>query len=80
MMKRRRIEITVSRRRTTVVLRDRSKVNHGEGPPGDGERSYPVCADEVQAAEIKPEEIQISKSDAGQLGLITIDANDWKLT
>jgi hypothetical protein len=77
-MKKRRIEITVSRRRTTVILRDRSKVNNFERLPGDGERSYPVCAGEVEAAEIEPVKTEITNSGNQQLGLIRVKANDGK--
>jgi len=47
----RRIEITTFRRRTTIVLRDRSEVGPAGPPPGDGEASPPVRADPARAAE-----------------------------
>ena len=77
-MNRRRIEITVSRRRTTLVIRDQSKVDQFEQPACVGEGAHPVRADEAQAAEICPGKIQIKNSGEKELGLIKVDANDSK--
>lgn len=51
MKTRRRIEITAFRRRTTIVLRDRSEVAPTGPPPGEKKASCPVHADSAQAAE-----------------------------
>ena len=70
MKKLRRIEITAFRRRTTVVLRDRSEVVPPGRSHGDDEASPQVQAEPASAAETDPEQSQTMVSDmAGRVGL-----------
>jgi hypothetical protein len=66
MTKYRRIEITAFRRRTTIVLRDRSKVGPTERPPEDGESPCPTRADPAQVAQIDLDQTQITNPDAAE--------------
>ncbi len=51
MNKRRRIEITVFRRRTTIVLHDHLAGGPIEPPPGQGDAWHPAPADSPQEEE-----------------------------
>lgn len=75
MKKRRRIEITTFRRRTTIFFRDTSEVGR---PHDNGEASHPERGDLERVKEIN---LDSSKHgpDAGNLDL-SRDTNDRKLT
>ena len=81
MKKLRRIEITAFRRRTTIVLRDRSEVCPAERPPCDGESPL-IPTDQSPATESGLDQTQITNPDAaGQSGLHQgREAKEWKLT
>ena len=76
MKKRRRIEITTFRRRTSIVLRDESEAGHV-----DAEVWRPLCVDPVQqAAENNRDQTQITDPGAaGRFGRSPeTDPNDQK--
>lgn len=79
MKKRRRIEITAFRRRTTIVLRDRSEFDLAGRPNDDDKASHQPRADPARAEEIDPDRNYVAGSAAASLGLIK-DANDRKST
>lgn len=81
MKTRRRIEITAFRRRTTIVLRDRSEVCPTGRPHVDGESPSPIRTGPARAAEIGLDQTQITIPDAGQFRLHQgQDGNDPKST
>lgn len=75
MKKRRRIEITVFRRRTTVVLREGAGAGPARWPPVDGEATRPPRADPAPAEEITPDQTRTTGAGAAeQSGLRRGDA------
>src|SRR2546423_7399036 len=70
MRKRRRIEITIFRRRTTIVLREGAGAGPTRWPPVDGEATPPLRADPAPAEEADPDQTQITGAGtAEQFGL-----------
>lgn len=80
MQKRRRIEITAFRSRTTIVLRDRSEVVPTGLPPDKDKASHPVHADPARAAKSDLDQTRTGVPDTvGQLGFVR-DANNRRST
>ncbi len=78
MKKQRRIEITVFRRRTTIVSRDRSEVGSLGRPNGDSEASHPVHANSACGVEVDRDQAQTNlPTPPGSSSLIK-DTNDPK--
>ena len=66
MKKGRRIQITVFRRRTTVVLREGAGDGPAGWPPVDGEAEHPPRADPAPAQELDADRTQITGAGAAR--------------
>jgi hypothetical protein len=66
MKRRSRIEITVFRRRTTIVSRDGAGAGPTRWPPVDGEATPPLRADPAPAGEADPDQTQITGAGAAE--------------